>query len=135
MGRFGSESPERARRTALEMAGHPAYMAAAARAIINEVETSDARMPVTLRIVDAKREIPMVRTVFDDFVEKITAAIQKTRSFFQSLGVKTCLSQYGVKPEQLPAIAEQLKAHKMTKLGETKDITPDVSLRILQRAM
>jgi len=66
--------------------------------------------------------------------EKIDLAIEKTVAFFESLGIKTKLSQYGVKAEQIPEIVEQLKAHGMTKLGETQEITLEVSRRILERA-
>lgn len=67
--------------------------------------------------------------------EKIDSAIEKTREFFESLGVKTRLSQYGARADQIPVIVEQLKAHKMTALSETQDITPDVSQKILEAAM
>ena len=43
--------------------------------------------------------------------EKIDLAIRKTREFFESLGVKTRLSQYDVGAEKIPAVVEQLKAH------------------------
>jgi NADP-dependent alcohol dehydrogenase len=67
--------------------------------------------------------------------KKIDLAIEKTRGFFESLGIKTRLSEYGVKEEQLSDVVEQLKAHGMTALSETQDITPEISLKILQTAM
>jgi NADP-dependent alcohol dehydrogenase len=67
--------------------------------------------------------------------EKIDLAIQKTREFFESLGVKTRLSQYGVGADKIPVIVEQLKAHGMTSLSETGDLTLDISQRILEGAM
>ena len=67
--------------------------------------------------------------------EMIDLAIKKTREFFESLGVKTHLSQYGVTADKIPAVIEQLKAHGMTALSETQDITLDVSQKILERAM
>ncbi len=67
--------------------------------------------------------------------EKIDLAIQKTREFFESLGVKTHLSQYGVGADKIPVIIEQLKAHGMTALSETGDLTLDISQKILERAM
>jgi NADP-dependent alcohol dehydrogenase len=66
--------------------------------------------------------------------EKIDLAIQKTREFFESLGVKTHLSQYGVGADKIPFIIEQLKAHGMTALSETHDLTLDISQKILERA-
>lgn len=67
--------------------------------------------------------------------EKIDLAIQKTREFFESLGVKTRLSQYGVGADQIPVIVEQLKAHGWTALSETQDLTLDISQKILERAV
>jgi len=66
--------------------------------------------------------------------EKIDLAIKKTRTFFESLGVKTHLSEYGVTADQIPAVVEQLKAHGMVALSETQDITPEVSQKILELA-
>ena len=56
--------------------------------------------------------------------EKIDLAIQKTREFFESLGIKTRLSEYGVEKDKIAAVVEQLKAHGMTALSETGKITP-----------
>lgn len=67
--------------------------------------------------------------------EKIDLAIQKTREFFESLGVKTRLSQYGVGADKIPVVVEQLKAHGLTALSETGDLTLDISQKILERAM
>jgi NADP-dependent alcohol dehydrogenase len=67
--------------------------------------------------------------------EKVHLAIQKTREFFESLGVKTRLSQYGVGVDQIPVIVEQLKAHGMTALSETQDLTLDISQKILEGAV
>ncbi|OPY89120.1 MAG: Alcohol dehydrogenase YqhD [Syntrophus sp. PtaU1.Bin208] len=67
--------------------------------------------------------------------EKIDSAIEKTRAFFESLGVKTRLSQYGIGTDKIPVIVEQLKAHGMTALSETRDLTLDISRKILERAM
>ncbi|MGV8059771.1 MAG: iron-containing alcohol dehydrogenase [Smithellaceae bacterium] len=67
--------------------------------------------------------------------EKIDLAIQKTREFFESLGVKTRLSQYGVGTDKIPVIVEQLKAHGLTALSETGDLTLDISQKILERAV
>lgn len=67
--------------------------------------------------------------------EKIDLAIQKTREFFESLGVKTHLSQYGIGADKIPVIVEQLKAHGLTALSETQDLTLDISQKILERAL
>jgi NADP-dependent alcohol dehydrogenase len=67
--------------------------------------------------------------------EKITLAIQKTRDFFESLGVKTHLSDYDVCADKIPAVVEQLKVHGWTALSETQSITLDVSQKILEGAL
>ncbi len=67
--------------------------------------------------------------------KKIDQAIEKTAAFFNSIGVKTRLSDYGISSDDIPVILEQLKAHGMIKLGEKKDITPDVAEKILQASL
>lgn len=67
--------------------------------------------------------------------EKIDLSIKKTREFFESLGVKTRLSQYGIEADKISAVIEQLKAHGMTALSETQDLTLDISQKILEKAL
>lgn len=67
--------------------------------------------------------------------EKIDKAIKKTRDFFESLGVKTRLSEYGVGADKIAVIVEQLKAHGMTAISETGDLTLDISQKILENAL
>ena len=67
--------------------------------------------------------------------QRIDEAIEKTRAFFEGLGIKTRLSGYGLGPEAVDAVLTQLEAHGMTALGEHKDISLDVSRRILQAAL
>jgi Uncharacterized oxidoreductases, Fe-dependent alcohol dehydrogenase family len=66
--------------------------------------------------------------------EKIDVAIKKTREFFESLGIKTHLSDYSVPKDKIPELVSQLKAHGMTALSEHQDITPEVSRKILENA-
>lgn len=66
--------------------------------------------------------------------EKIDLAIKKTREFFESLGIKTRLSEYGVTADKIPLVIELLKAHGLTALSETQDITLEVSQKILEKA-
>ena len=67
--------------------------------------------------------------------EKIDAAIAKTREFFESLGIKTRLSDYGITADKIPAVVESLKQHGLTALSEKRNITPEVSQRILENAL
>jgi NADP-dependent alcohol dehydrogenase len=63
--------------------------------------------------------------------ERITAAIARTRSFFEQVGVPTRLSAYGVGPDTIPVVAERLEKRGWVALGERGDITPVVVRRIL----
>jgi NADP-dependent alcohol dehydrogenase len=67
--------------------------------------------------------------------EKIDFAIQKTRDFFESLGIKTHLSAYGVSADKVPVIVEQLRSHGLTMLSETQDLTLDISQMILEKSL
>ena len=66
---------------------------------------------------------------------RIDAAIQRTRDFFEQLGLPTRLSAHGVTAEAIPAIVDQLKAHGMVALGERREITPDVCRAVLEAAL
>lgn len=65
---------------------------------------------------------------------RIDQAIAQTRAFFESLGVKTHLSDYGIGRDGIDKIIENLKSHGMLALGERQDITLDVSRTILEAA-
>jgi len=67
--------------------------------------------------------------------EKIDLAIEKTREFFQSLGIKTQLSEYDVGEDKFPEVIENLKSHGLTAISETGDITLEVSHKILETAL
>lgn len=67
--------------------------------------------------------------------EKVDAAIAQTRAFFESLGVKTRLSDYNIAEADLPAILRQLEAHGMVQLGERGEVGLDVSRRVLLAAL
>lgn len=65
----------------------------------------------------------------------IDEAISHTRNFFERMGVPTRLTDYGLKAEVVDKLVEKLVQHKMVKLGEHGDITPEVSRSILQLAL
>ena len=67
--------------------------------------------------------------------ERIDAAIERTRAFFESLGIRTRLSGYDLGSEAVDAVVKQLESHGMTQLGEHQDITPQVSRTILEAAL
>jgi NADP-dependent alcohol dehydrogenase len=65
---------------------------------------------------------------------RIDAAIAKTRSFYESLGIKTRLSDYGVTLATAAEVARRLQARGLTKLGERGDLTPGRIEQILRLA-
>lgn len=67
--------------------------------------------------------------------QRIDEALDKTRAFFEGLGIKTRLSGYDLGREAVDAVVGQLKAHGMTALGEHKDIDLEVSRTILEAAL
>jgi len=69
-----------------------------------------------------------ITTGSDD--QRIDLAIEKTRSFFTDLGVKTRLSDYGITADALDGLVGQLEAHGMTQLGEHHDVTPALSRQV-----
>jgi NADP-dependent alcohol dehydrogenase len=65
---------------------------------------------------------------------RIEAAIEKTRAFYEFLGLRTRLSDYNVKPDVASEVAGRLKARGLINFGERSDITPEVVERILRLA-
>ncbi len=63
---------------------------------------------------------------------QIAEGIRMTREFFESLGVKTRLSDYKIDAAGIEKVVAQLKSHQMIKLGENGDVTPDVARQILE---
>ena len=84
------------------------------------------------KILQYAERVWNIETGSDD--EKIELTIQKTRNFFESLGVRTRLSEYGVTADTIPAIVGQLKAHGLNKLSETRDLSLEISQIILEKA-
>jgi NADP-dependent alcohol dehydrogenase len=66
--------------------------------------------------------------------ERIDEAIGMTRRFYESLGLRTRLSDYDVKPTVASIIAGRLKDRGDVGLGERGDITPEVVEKILWEA-
>lgn len=70
-----------------------------------------------------------------DDQQRIDQAIHKTREFFESLNVKTHLSDYGIDNDAVQIIVEQLIQHGMTQLGEHQTVTPDVASAVLKNSL
>ena len=65
---------------------------------------------------------------------RIDAAIEKTRGFYESLGLRTRLADYNVKAETASEVASRLKARGMLAFGDRSSITPEIVERILRQA-
>jgi len=69
-----------------------------------------------------------------DEEQRIDLAIEKTRAFFESLGVKTRLAEHDVAKEDISKMVQALEAHGMTALSESGDLDLSVSRQILEDA-
>lgn len=67
--------------------------------------------------------------------ERIDQAIEKTRAFFESLGVKTRLAGYGVSADAIDGLVRQLQTHGGAQLGEHRDVTLDVSRKVYEASL
>lgn len=70
-----------------------------------------------------------------DDEQRIDAAIQHTRDFFESLGVKTRLKDYELEQAAVEAVLKQLTEHGMLQLGEHQDVDLSVSRRVLEASL
>jgi len=66
--------------------------------------------------------------------QRIDQAIQATRDFFEKMGVRTRMADYGLDGSTIPAMIAKLKEHGSSALGEHRDITLEDSQRILEAA-
>ena len=67
--------------------------------------------------------------------QRIDAAIKRTRTFFEDLGLPTRLSDYKLGASDIDAVIGQLESNKLTKLGEHKTVSLSVSRRILEASL
>lgn len=66
---------------------------------------------------------------------RIEKAIACTQDFFERMGVKTRLSDYQLGAANVDAIVKHLESHRMVMLGEQRDVTPEVSRKILEMSV
>lgn len=67
--------------------------------------------------------------------ERVEQAIAQTRNFFESVGVRTRLSDYGIGRETIPVIIERLYCHGFAVLGEQQDVDSQVVEKILSLSL
>ena len=74
--------------------------------------------------------------IYDSPEDKcVELVLKKTTEFFEMLGFKTSLKDYGINNKDIEKIVKQLASHKMVKLGENRSITPEVVRIILEAAV
>ena len=66
---------------------------------------------------------------------RIEAAITRMEAFFSQMGVKTRLSDYGLGATEIDAVLAVLEKHRMVKLGEHRDVTLEVTRKVLEMAL
>lgn len=66
---------------------------------------------------------------------RIEAAIEKTQKFFEQMGVNTRLSDYQLGADNIDTVLKQLESHRMVTLGERRDVTLDVSRKVLELSL
>lgn len=67
--------------------------------------------------------------------EKANQAIEKTRNFFESIGIKTYLSNYDIKEDCIEGIVKELEIKGYTAISEDGKVTLDVVRAILKKAL
>lgn len=108
---------------------------------LDHAQTLAVVMPANLRLrKEAKRVklLQFARRVWNltegDEDSRIDAAIDRTQAFFEQMGVKTRLADYGLDGAAIDAVVAALEQHQMLKLGERRDVNLEVSRGILELA-
>ncbi len=113
--------------TALHNIDHARTLAIVLPAMLNE-----RRVQKKDKLLQYGERVWGIRSGSQD--ERIKAAIEQTRDFFERMGIATRLGAYGLGKEAIDVVVRQLEAHGMTKLSEHGDVTPQVSRRVLEAA-
>ena len=82
------------------------------------------------KLVKYAERVWNIKSGTDD--EKADAAIDKTEKFFQSLGIGTRLSDYGVKQDTIDRIVKRFEDRKWLSMGDRGLTTPQVTRKALE---
>lgn len=63
---------------------------------------------------------------------RIDTTIDRTRAFFESMGLPTRLRGYGIETVDTDLVIKLLEAHGLSNMGENNDVTPNVMREILK---
>jgi NADP-dependent alcohol dehydrogenase len=106
---------------------------------LDHAQTLAVVLPAMLRVrVESKREkllqyAARVWNIVDGLEdERIGQAIARTEAFFREVGVGTRLADYGLGVDAIEPVVKALETHRMVKLGEHRDVTAQVSRKVLE---
>ncbi len=105
---------------------------------LDHAETLAIVLPGVMKIMQEDKHqkiLQYAKNVFNlsgNDKDMIELAIQKTEHFFNSLGVRTKLSDYNIDETVLEIIPQRLERKRYIKLGEKKNINPDIVRKILK---
>lgn len=109
---------------------------------LDHAQTLAVVLPANLRVRKADKLPKLVQyaeRVWDitegSDEERAEAAIARTEEFFRNLGAGTRIEDYDLSADVIDVIIKQLESHGMVKLGEHRDVTPEVSRKILETAL
>ena len=102
-------------------------------AIVLPAMLQERRVPKQAKLLQYGERVWGITTGSDD--ERIDAAIAHTVSFFEAMGTPTRLGAYGLGADAIDTVIQQLEAHGMTQLSEHRDLTLDISRKVLERAL
>ena len=109
---------------------------------LDHAQTLAVVMPSMLRVrKDSKRAklLQFAERVWGlkggDEDTRIEAAITRMEEFFEKMGVKTRLGDYGLGTKDVDAVLAVLEKHRMVKLGENRDVTLAVTRKVLEMSL
>lgn len=70
-----------------------------------------------------------------DVDTRIDAVVAKTRDFFQGLGMKLYLHDYGIDASAIPILLDQLRRHGFIMLGEHSDLDLEACAKVYQASL
>ena len=99
-------------------------------------------LPSTLRVMGKEKKdklLQYARRVWqiegDDESKVIAEAIDKTQSFFEAMGIRTQMSYYGIKRQDISTMMERLQKKGFDQLGEHQNIDLKKSQQIFEASL
>ncbi len=109
---------------------------------IDHARTLSIVLPAVMKVCRSQKQDKLVQYAqnvwgisqgSDD--EKAALAIEKTETFFRQMGVPVRLSDVDLNAGHIDALLDNLESHGMVKLGERRQVTLEVSRKILEAAL